>query len=46
MRAYLSSTWSVRLDARSLHFIETDGFDLHNEVSISLGLSASIGGSS
>ncbi|MBI2892028.1 MAG: outer membrane beta-barrel domain-containing protein [Deltaproteobacteria bacterium] len=46
MRTYLSSTWSVRLDLRSLHFIETDGWDLHNEVSISLGLAASIGGAS
>lgn len=44
MRTYLSSTWSIRLDARSLHFIESDGWDLHNEVSISLGLAASLGG--
>ncbi len=44
LRMYLSEALSARLDVKSLHFVETSGWDLHNEVQISLGIAVSLGG--
>ncbi len=48
LRFYVTKALSLRLDTRALHFIQADGllsgYDLHNEVSLSLGLSLSLGG--
>jgi outer membrane beta-barrel protein len=48
LRFYLSRVLSLRLDTRVLHFVQADGlfsgYDLHNEISLSLGLSLSLGG--
>ncbi|MBI2892027.1 MAG: outer membrane beta-barrel domain-containing protein [Deltaproteobacteria bacterium] len=48
LRFYLSRLLSARLDVRALHFVQADslfaGWDLHTEVSMSLGLALSLGG--
>jgi outer membrane beta-barrel protein len=48
LRLFLSESLSTRLDVRSLHFVEADsllsGWDVHNELQMSLGIALSLGG--